>query len=70
MLLTLWKIAKICPIFEKGNKLEPLNYRPISFTCIVFKICETIIRDKLVEYLESHAIISRKSIDLGRYSVL
>ena len=57
ILPTLWKIAKICPIFKKGDKLDPLNYRPISLTCIICKICETIVRDRLMEHLDFNNIL-------------
>ena len=41
-----WKLAKVIPIFKKGKKSDPINYRPVSLTSTVCKIMETIIRDK------------------------
>jgi hypothetical protein len=35
-----WLVANITPLFKKGNKLEPTNYRPVSLTSIVCKIME------------------------------
>ena len=29
-----WKHANVCPVYKKGDKHEPKNYRPISLTCI------------------------------------
>ncbi len=43
-----WKQANVTPIYEKGDKSEALNYRPISLTSVAGKIFEKIIRDKLV----------------------
>ena len=60
ILPNLWKVAKICSIFKKGDKTDPLNYRPISLTCIICKLCETIIRNKVIEHLEANDIISVK----------
>ena len=52
-----WKLANVTPIFKKGNKSLPGNYRPISLTSVVCKLMETIIRDKIVNYLEENNII-------------
>ena len=32
-----WKRADIMPIYNNGNKEEPLHYRPVSLTSIVGK---------------------------------
>ena len=33
---------RVCPLFKKGDKTEPPNYRPISLTCILCKVMEHI----------------------------
>ncbi len=48
-----WKAANVTSIFKKGDRNTSGNYRPISFTSVVGKILESIIRDKIVRYLES-----------------
>ena len=55
MVPTLWKMAKVCPVYKKGDKANPLNYRPVSLTCIICKICEIIVRNELVAHLEEMA---------------
>ena len=33
-LSAIWKIVAVVPIFKKGKKIDPCNYRPISLICI------------------------------------
>ncbi len=53
-----WKQANVMPIFKKGNKSLPANYRPISLMSVVCKLMETIIRDKIVKYLEENKLLN------------
>ena len=48
-----WKGGAVVPIFKKGDKHEPSNYRPVSLTSIPCKILESIIRDELIRHLET-----------------
>ena len=47
----IWKVASVCPVFKKGSKGDPGNYRPISLTCILCKVMEGVVRDAVVEFL-------------------
>ena len=42
-----WKRAEVVPIYKSGSKEEPLNYRPVSLTSVVCKICERVIKGTL-----------------------
>ena len=53
-----WKRGSIVPIFKKGVKNDPGNYRPVSLTSIPCKILESIIRDALIEHLTSTGQLS------------
>ena len=53
-----YKSQVITPIFKKGSKMQPKNYRPISLTSNIIKIFERVIRAQLVEYLEHNNLIS------------
>ena len=53
----IWKIASVCPVFKKGSKGDPGNYRPISLTCILCKIMEGVVRDAMVEFLSTNKLI-------------
>jgi len=52
-----WKLVNVSPIFKNGNTHKAENYRPVSLMCQMSKIFETIVRDALVQYLESHKLI-------------
>ena len=42
------KIANVVPIFKKGNRCKPDNYRPASLTSVVCKLMESLLRDHMV----------------------
>jgi hypothetical protein len=48
-----WKEANVTPIFKKGAKSKPENYRPVSLTSVSCKIMESIIRDAMTEHLQN-----------------
>ncbi len=39
-----WKRANVTPIFKKGSKSDPGNYRPVSLTSVCCKLLESILR--------------------------
>ena len=47
-----WKVAAVAPIFKKGSRHDPSNYRPISLTSITCKVLEHIIVSYLYKFLE------------------
>ena len=53
-----WKEDNVAPIFKKGDKRKPTNYRPVSLTCITSKIMEHIIVSNLIKHLEIQKILS------------
>ena len=46
------KIAKLKPLFKKGSKTDPKNYRPISLLPLVSKLIETVIHDQTQRFLD------------------
>jgi len=52
------KIAKIIPIFKKGDKEDASNYRPISITSSFSKVFEKIFLNRLQFHFEQNEIIS------------
>ena len=53
----IWKSALVCPIYKKGTRSDPLNYRPISLTALTCKTMERIIAQEIMKYLEQHEVI-------------
>ena len=53
-----WKEAKVKPLFKKGRKDQPGNYRPVSLTSITCKLFETFVRDSLYKHLLDNSILS------------
>ena len=53
-----WKTAKVTPIFKKGDKSKPSNYRPVSLTSITCKLLEHILYSNLMQFFDRHDIIS------------
>ena len=52
-----WKMANITPLFKKGDRSQPNNYRPISLTSIVSKLFEHILSSNIRKHLESNNIL-------------
>ena len=53
-----WKIAIVRPIFKRGSKTDPKNYRPISLLPSLSKIFEKLIHKQMIEHLEIHQLIN------------
>ena len=52
-----WKIANVIPVFKKGNRSHPSNYRPISLTSICCKIMEHIVYSNVLHHLQKYNIL-------------
>ena len=51
------KIARVTPIYKKGSKSDPSNYRPISVLSQINKIYEKILHKRLYKYLTKFQIL-------------
>ena len=52
------KTAKVKPLFKKGARVDPNNYRPISLLSSLSKVFEKIILNQLTQYFESNSLLS------------
>ena len=50
----IWKTANVAPIFKKGSRSDPANYRPISLTCILCKTLEHIVASSITKHFTLH----------------
>ena len=47
-----WKTALVIPVFKKGSRSDPGNYRPIALLSIVSKVMERLVHNKLSRFLQ------------------
>ena len=52
-----WLKSLVCPIFKKGSKSDPGNYRPVSLTCVVGKVMESILVDALISHMVTNKLL-------------
>ena len=52
------KIAKVIPLFKKGDHLDTSNYRPISLLSTLSKILERIIYKRTINFLKTHNVLT------------
>ena len=67
-----WKQGYISPIFKKGKRSLACNYRPISLTCILCKILESLVRKAVIIHLADNNLLSNKQFGFmnGRSTTL
>lgn len=51
------KIAKVSPVYKKGSKFDPGNYRPISVLPILSKVFEKLVNSRLMKYLNRNDLL-------------
>ena len=53
-----WREANITPLFKKGTKSDPGNYRPVSLTNVIGKTMERVVKVALTNYIEKNKRLS------------
>ena len=54
-----WVVANVAPVFKKGDRHSPANYRPISpLTCVCAKLLEHIICKQIMSHFSENKILT------------
>ena len=51
------KAANVTPVYKKGKRTDPSNYRPIYLTSVCCKTLEHIVYSSIFLHLENHQIL-------------
>ena len=68
----LWKEGNIIALFNKGDKTEPGNCRPVSLTSVICKTMEKLVRETIVKHMSANKLFSNKQFGFisGRSTTL
>lgn len=65
---SIWKDAKVVPLFKKGDKQNPSNYRLVSTLPTLSKILEKAVHSQFYSYLSENTMLSSKQFGFRRKS--
>lgn len=52
------KVGKVVPVFKKGDRGAPSNYRPITILPVFGKIIESVLTERITKFIASRNIVS------------
>ena len=62
-----WKCHSITPIHKSGDKSNVINYRPISLLCIVSKVLEHLVYNKVSTFIVNNNILCHQRFGFCRH---
>jgi len=61
------KLAKVIPVYKKGDRSDPGNYRPISLLSVFDKILEKLMYKRLCSFLQLHNVLYSYQFGFRKY---
>jgi len=61
------KIAEVVPIFQKGDKQIPLNYRPISLLSTLSKLLERLVHRRINNFMDKKQLLYNFQFGFRKY---
>ncbi|KAI8487535.1 hypothetical protein Bbelb_347690 [Branchiostoma belcheri] len=55
-----WKQCNVTPVYKKGDRTDPSNYRPIALLPTVAKVLERLVHNHLYTYLKDNTLMNPK----------
>ncbi|KFO80733.1 RNA-directed DNA polymerase from mobile element jockey, partial [Cuculus canorus] len=52
-----WRLADVVPIYKKGCREDPGNYRPVSLTSVPGKVMEQVILSAIMKHMQGNCVI-------------
>ncbi|KFO82280.1 hypothetical protein N303_06020, partial [Cuculus canorus] len=52
-----WRLADVVPIYKKGCREDPGNYRPVSLTSVPGKVMEWVILSAIMKHMQENRVI-------------
>ena len=59
----IWKLSNVIPIFKKGDKSEPSNYRPVALLSCIGKLQERIVFKNMYNFLIDNNLLYKYQSD-------
>ena len=53
-----WQEEHVTLIFKKEEKTKANNYRPVSLACVMYKVLESLIRNKIMDHMFKNELFS------------
>ena len=52
------KLANVIPLYKADDAFEFNNYRPVSLLCVISKVFEKVMYNRLIDFLETFSILN------------